>query len=70
MIGDFVTSLTKNDDLFIVQCENNIYAAKTVLIASGTKEKKLALPKEDKFLLMAFPIVRYVMVISIKDKIS
>lgn len=49
MIGDFVTSLTKEDDLFIVQCENDTYAAKTVLVASGTKEKKLALPKEEKF---------------------
>ncbi|NLB48246.1 MAG: FAD-dependent oxidoreductase [Erysipelotrichia bacterium] len=49
MIGDLVTSLTKEDDLFIVQCEHNTYKAKSVLIASGTKEKKLALPKEDKF---------------------
>lgn len=49
MIGDMVISLTKEEDLFIVECENDTYAAKSVLVASGTKEKKLALPKEDRF---------------------
>ena len=46
MIADTVTSLTKEDDLFKVACENETYLARTVLIASGTKERELGLPKE------------------------
>jgi len=47
VIGDSVTSLTKEDDLFNVTCEHETYFAKTVLIASGTKERKLGLAKEE-----------------------
>ena len=46
MIPDFVTSLTKEDGLFHVDCENGKYLAKTVLIATGTKERELGLPNE------------------------
>ena len=46
MIPDFVTSLTKEDDIFHVDCENGKYLAKTVLIATGTKERELGLPNE------------------------
>lgn len=46
MIPDFVTSLTKVDDLFHVDCQNGSYVAKTVLIATGTKERELGLPNE------------------------
>lgn len=47
MIPDFVTSLTKdNEGLFHVDCENGQYLAKTVLIATGTKERELGLPNE------------------------
>ena len=47
MIPDFVTSLTKdNEGLFHVDCENGSYLAKTVLIATGTKERELGLPNE------------------------
>ena len=47
MIPDFVTSLTKDDNgVFHVDCENGAYLAKTVLIATGTKERELGLPKE------------------------
>ena len=46
MIPDFVISLTKEDNLFHVDCEHGSYLAKTVLIATGTKERELGLPKE------------------------
>ena len=46
MIPDFVISLTKEDNLFYVDCEHGSYLAKTVLIATGTKERELGLPKE------------------------
>ena len=47
IFGDEVISLTK-DDVFNVDCKNNSYKAKTVLIASGTMEKKLGLDNEDR----------------------
>ena len=47
MIQDMVTSLTKDEEgLFHVDCENGHYLAKTVLVATGTKERELGLPKE------------------------
>ena len=48
--GDNVLSLTKENDLFKVECEFDTYYAKTVLIASGTKERKVGLDKEDRLL--------------------
>ena len=46
MIPDIVTSLTKENNVFNVECENGAYQAKTVLVATGTKERELGLPKE------------------------
>ena len=46
MIPDMITSLTKENDIFTVKCENGEYQAKTVLIATGTKERELGLPNE------------------------
>ena len=46
MIPDMVTSLAKEDNIFNVKCENSQYQAKTVLVATGTKERELGLPKE------------------------
>ena len=46
MIPDMVTSLTKDDNIFHVDCEHGSYLAKTVLVATGTKERELGLPKE------------------------
>lgn len=46
MIPDMVTSLTKEDGVFHVDCQNGSYLAKTVLIATGTKERELGLPNE------------------------
>ena len=46
MIPDMVASLTKENNIFTVVCENGSYQAKTVLVATGTKERELGLPKE------------------------
>ena len=46
MIPDIITSLVKEGDIFTVTCENGAYQAKTVLVATGTKERELGLPKE------------------------
>ena len=46
MIPDMVVSLTKEDNIFHVDCEHDSYLAKTVLVATGTKERELGLPKE------------------------
>ncbi len=45
--GDNIVSLTKKDDLFLLEGEYEQYQARAVLIATGTKERKLGLPKED-----------------------
>jgi len=45
--GDNILSLKKDKDLFILKGQYGEYAAKAVLIAVGTKERKLGLPKED-----------------------
>ena len=46
MIPDIITSLTKEDKVFTVGCQNSTYQAKTVLIATGTKEREIGLPKD------------------------
>ena len=46
MIPDIITSLTKENNIFTVKCENGEYQAKTVIIATGTKERELGLPNE------------------------
>lgn len=45
-IGDEIVSLTKDGDNFLLKGKNDIYHAKTVVIASGTKERELGLAKE------------------------
>ena len=47
-VGDEIVSLDKVDDLFIAQGKVNVYKAKAVYIASGTTERKMGLPNEDK----------------------
>ena len=50
IIPDNVVSLTKENDIFRVEGQFDNYEAKTVLIASGTKERKIGLPKEEELL--------------------
>ena len=46
MIPEEVTSLAKEGDMFKIETPQGEYAAKTVLIATGTKERELGLPNE------------------------
>ena len=46
LIGDEITSLTKEGEEFVLEGRLNTYRAKTVLVAAGTKERELGLPKE------------------------
>lgn len=48
IIGENIVSLTKQGDLFIAKGEYEEYSAKAVLLAVGTKERKLGLPNEDR----------------------
>lgn len=50
IVSDEVISINKEDDKFIIQCANNTFTSDTVLVASGTKERKLGLDKEEEFL--------------------
>lgn len=45
-----VTHVEKKEDLIFVKTSVDEYLAQAVIIASGTKEKKLEIPGEDKFL--------------------
>ena len=47
---DNILSLTKEGDVFLLKGEYDEYQARAVLIASGTKERKIGLPKEDELL--------------------
>ena len=46
-IGDEITSLTKDGDIFVLTGKSSTYYAKTVYIATGTVERKVGLPLED-----------------------
>ena len=45
-----VLSLTKDGDNFLIKTDYSEYLAKTVVISSGTKERKLGLEREDELL--------------------
>ena len=47
-IGDEIVSLDKEGDTFISTGKNGVYKSKAVYIASGTVERKVGLPNEDK----------------------
>ena len=47
IIGDNIVSLTKDKEEFLLEGNYDKYSAKVVLIAVGTKERKLGLPKEE-----------------------
>ena len=47
-IGDEIISLDKEGDTFISTGKNSVYKSKAVYIASGTVERKVGLPNEDK----------------------
>ena len=47
-IGDEIISLDKEGDAFVSTGKNGVYKSKAVYIASGTVERKVGLPNEDK----------------------
>ena len=47
-IGDEIISLNRKDDKFVLKGQRDTYFSKTVYIASGTTERKLGFPNEDK----------------------
>ena len=47
-IGDEIISLDKEGEYFVSQGKNGTYLSKTVYIATGTTERKLGFPNEDK----------------------
>ena len=47
---DNILSLTKEGDIFKLKGEYDEYEARAILVASGTKEKKIGLAKEDELL--------------------
>lgn len=50
IIGDEVLSLSKGPEGFLLKCQNEEYLAPSILLATGTKEKKLGLENEDRLL--------------------
>lgn len=46
-IGDEITSLNKEGNIFVSIGKNATYKSKAVYVASGTVERKIGLPKED-----------------------
>lgn len=50
MIYDNVNELTKVGDIFLLKGDFDTYQAKKVVVATGTKERKIGLPKEDELL--------------------
>jgi len=47
-IGDEIISLDKEGDTFVSTGKNGVYKSKAVYVASGTVERKVGLPNEDK----------------------
>ena len=50
VIYDQIEELTKEDNIFILKGSFGTYHAKKVVVATGTKERKIGLPKEDELL--------------------
>ena len=49
IISDDIISVTKKDQLFVIQSNDEEYLAKTIIVASGTTDKKLDLVNANKF---------------------
>lgn len=49
IISDDIINVTKKDQLFVIQSNDEEYLAKTIIVASGTTDKKLDLVNANKF---------------------
>jgi len=48
LIADEVLGVKKEGEYFVLSCNRNTFKARTILVASGTNERKLGLPNEDR----------------------
>lgn len=49
IVSDDIINVTKKDQLFVIQSNDEEYLAKTIIVASGTTDKKLDLVNANKF---------------------
>lgn len=49
IVSDDIINVTKKDQLFVIQSDDEEYLAKTIIVASGTTDKKLDLVNANKF---------------------
>lgn len=49
IVSDDIINVTKKDQLFVIQSNDEEYLAKTIIVASGTTDKKLDLASANKF---------------------
>lgn len=49
IVSDDIINVTKKDQLFVIQSNDEEYLAKTIIVASGTTDKKLDLANANKF---------------------
>lgn len=49
IVSDDIINVTKKDQLFVIQSNDEEYLAKTIIVASGTTDKKLDLTNANKF---------------------
>ena len=49
IVSDDIINVTKKDQLFVIQSNDEEYLAKTIIVASGTTDKKLNLANANKF---------------------
>lgn len=49
IVSDDIINVTKKDQLFVIQSNDEKYLAKTIIVASGTTDKKLDLANANKF---------------------
>ena len=49
IVSDYIINVTKKDQLFVIQSDDEEYLAKTIIVASGTTDKKLDLVNANKF---------------------
>jgi alkyl hydroperoxide reductase subunit F len=68
IVYEKVKAISKDGELFKVETENNLYWAKTIIIASGRKAKKLNVEGEEKFIGKGLTYLAIYDAPSFKDK--
>ena len=47
IVTDIVSAIAKKDDVFEVMADNGTFRGRTIILATGTKRRKLGIPRED-----------------------